>query len=122
MKTREELKIDECPDDVSRFVGLFAPQALVQTGQLSSGSSCQDLGDTKREGRIRGRAAALHMLYDGPCGEHKRRERKAHSSAPRADQGRGLLPTGSLAEKLPITKENFTYSASERETLLGGCP
>lgn len=48
MKTREELKIDESPDDVSRSVGLFAPQALVQTGQLSSGSSCQDLGDTKR--------------------------------------------------------------------------
>lgn len=62
---------------------------------------------TRSEGRIRSRAAALHMLYDGPCGEHKRRERKAHSSAPRADQGRGLLPTGSLAEKLPINKREL---------------
>lgn len=48
MKTREELKIDKCPDEVSRFVGSFAPQARIQTGQLSSVSSCQDLGDTKR--------------------------------------------------------------------------
>lgn len=121
MKTREDEKLINALMMCLVLSAYLRLRHSYRRGSFRQVPPAKILG-TRSEGRIRGRAAALHMLYDGPCGEHKRRERKAHSSAPRADQGRGLLPPGSLAEKLSITKENFTYSASERETLLGGCP
>lgn len=76
MKTREELKIDERL--LMMYLVLSAYLRLrhsYRRGSFRQVPPAKILG-TRSEGRIRGRAAALHMLYDGPCGEHKRREER----------------------------------------------
>lgn len=66
MKTREELKIDECL--LMMYLVLSAYLRLrhsYRRGSFRQVPPAKILG-TRSEGRIRGRAAALHMLYDGP--------------------------------------------------------